>query len=301
MSIEPILDWGVAVIAFLQQASPILDLPFSAITWLGNVGFFAVALPILFWCVDRDLGLRVAYVFLLSAIVNALLKITFQQPRPASYDSSVRMIRESEGYGFPSGHTQNAVVFWGWLAYTVKRRWLTVLAVALIVLIPLSRVYLGVHFPTDLLGGYVFGGILLWLIVCYGERVTQGAGGLPLWAKLALGTAIPGVVALLLLSHYEDGLTATGTVIGLLCGAALDSATTRYSAEGSLKQRLLRLSLGLAGLGVVYLALEFATASLAGEGFWRVVRYGALGLWVAWGAPALFVRIGLAGRLTEDS
>jgi len=65
------------------------------------------------------------------------------------------------GGGLPSGHTQGAVVVWGYLVSQFRRRTLWILAGFLMIGIPLSRLYLGVHFPTDLLGGYILGALCL--------------------------------------------------------------------------------------------------------------------------------------------
>ncbi|HIE39110.1 MAG TPA: phosphatase PAP2 family protein, partial [Anaerolineae bacterium] len=161
---EGILDWGVEVILWCQRFSPALDLPFRLFTFMGEETFFLLLLPILYWCLDRRTGARLTVLFLFSAYINAVAKVVAGQPRPLDYaPNRVRPLWDTGGYGLPSGHTQSAVVVWGYLASQLRRAWLWVVAGLLMVFIPLSRVYLGVHFPTDLLCGYILGAVLLLL------------------------------------------------------------------------------------------------------------------------------------------
>jgi len=171
---EPIMDWGVTIVLWFQQFSPALDVPFSLLTFLGDEEFFLLLLPFVYWCLDRRTGARLTVLFLLSMLVNYVAKALGAQPRPFQYDARVRMIREASGYGLPSGHTQSAVVVWGYLGTQLRKRWLWVVVAVLVIFIPLSRVYLGVHFPHDLLGGYLLGAVCLALFLWLGPRVEGG-------------------------------------------------------------------------------------------------------------------------------
>jgi len=91
--------------------------------------------------------------------------VIVDQPRPFQYDSRVKALVHAGGGGLPSGHTQSAVAVWGYLASQVRSRKLWILAGFLMIGIPVSRLYLGVHFPTDLLGGYILGALLLILFL----------------------------------------------------------------------------------------------------------------------------------------
>ena len=176
-NLEGILDWGVRVILWFQQASPALDLPFKALTLMGNEMFYLVFFPLVYWCVDRRVGARLIILFLLSSSTNAVAKQLAGQPRPFEYDPTVQRLWPAGGKGFPSGHTQSAVVIWGYLACQFRKTWFRVVCGSLIVLIPLSRVYLGVHFPTDLLGGYLLGAALLALYLRFQPAVEDWLAG----------------------------------------------------------------------------------------------------------------------------
>ena len=168
---EGILDWGIRVVLWFQQASPALDIPFQALTLMGNERFYLLFFPLFYWCVHRRVGARLIVLFLFSSFPNAVAKQWAGQPRPFEYDPMVQRLWPTGGRGFPSGHTQSAVVIWGYLASQFRGVWLWGVAGLLIILIPLSRVYLGVHFPTDLLGGYLLGAAFLLLYL----RLEPGA------------------------------------------------------------------------------------------------------------------------------
>ena len=161
-----ILDWGIQVVLWFQQFSPALDLPFKALTFLGDEIFYLIFMPLFYWCIDRRTGARLFFLLLFSAYLNGIAKVLADLPRPFTYDPRVQAIVHAGGGGMPSGHTQNAVVIWGFLAARSGKKAAWLIAAFLMIGIPLSRVYLGVHFPTDLMGGYLLGGIILILFLC---------------------------------------------------------------------------------------------------------------------------------------
>ena len=166
-----ILDWGIEVVLWFQQFSPALDLPFKTLTFLGDETFYLVFMPLIYWCIDRPTGSRLFFLLLFSAYLNSIAKVLSDQPRPFTYDQRVQSIVDAGGGGMPSGHTQNAVVIWGFLAARSGKKISWLIAAFLMVGIPLSRVYLGVHFPTDLIGGYLLGGIIMIMFLLSAPRL----------------------------------------------------------------------------------------------------------------------------------
>ncbi len=286
------LDWGVEVILWLQRFSPELDGVGRAVTFLGDTEFFLLLLPLVYWVVDRQVGMRLAILFLLSAFVNVLAKEFAGQPRPFAYDPRVEQLVDAGPYGIPSGHTQSAVVVWGWLAISFRRRWLWALAAALMVLVPVSRMYLGVHFPTDLVGGYALGAVVLVAFVRWWPEVEGWLCRLTLAARLALVTAVPLVAVLIRTS--EDGVATGGALLGMSVGFVLERELVGFGAGGDLWRRALRLAPGFAVLVALWAGLRVAFAGLSPVLALRLVRYTLVGLWGAVGAPWLFVVMRLA-------
>lgn len=290
---DEILAWGLEVVRVVQTAaSPALTVFFRAVSFLGSEYFFLLALPVVFWCVDHRRGLRLGIFVIASAVTNAWLKEVFMQPRPYDLDPSVGMAREVS-YGLPSGHSQNSAALWGVLAPWIRRPWGLILALVLPLLIGVSRVYLGVHFPSDVFLGWVLGGIFAAAHAIWGddlEELTKKVSG-RVWILLAAGAAL-GMNAL---NPNETGLP--GGLLGVTVGAVLAAGRARFdAASGSLGQKALRFLVGAAGAAVLYFGLKAAFPGRASESYalFRFVRYGILGAWVSLGAPWVFLRLRLA-------
>lgn len=290
------LDAGIEAILWLQQFSPALDLPFKALTLIGEEFFFLLLIPLLYWCVDKRVGTRLAILFLLSTYANVTVKALAAQPRPFTYDPRVRMLFPASGNGFPSGHTQNAVTVWGYLAACFRRRWLWILAATLMILVPLSRMYLGVHFPTDLLGGYVIGAICLLAFLYLEPRVTPWLKSLEMMAQVALAVAVSGLFALCSSSGESHAFEAAGALAGMGAGFALERRLVCFDSAGTPRQKALRLLLGLGVLAGLMAATEFGPWPDRDTPMFGLLQYALLGLWGAVGAPSVFLRLRLAQR-----
>jgi membrane-associated phospholipid phosphatase len=287
-------EWGIEIVRTLQEigAPPVTGF-LTAITFLGDEEFYMVGLPLLLWSIDFALGVRLALVLLPSVCVNLAVKELFGHPRPFDLDPSVKL-RDAKGFGLPSGHAQSAVVLWGMLAAEMHRTWTWVVAVALMILVGISRVYLGVHFPTDVLAGWGLGAAVLVLALWQGPRIANLLARAGLAAQLAIAL----VVALLLAAVCPRGqsVDCLGVVLGAGLGLIVERRRLRYSARGRLWQRGVRFLLGLTVLLALYLGLR---AVFPGEGqpfhlALKFVRYAVIGAWSTLGAPWAFVRLGLA-------
>jgi membrane-associated phospholipid phosphatase len=293
---ESILDWGVRVVLWFQQASPALDIPFKALTLMGNEMFYLIFFPLVYWCVDRRVGARLIVLFLFSSFTNAVAKQWAGQPRPFEYDPIVQRLWPTGGRGFPSGHTQSAVVIWGYLASQFRKTWLWVVAGALIVLIPLSRVYLGVHFPTDLLGGYLLGGIWLLLYLRLQPAVEAWLGAWNMGMQLVAALALPSLILLLSPRIETYQIKTAAALMGMGVGFVLERRWVCFDSGGPAWIRALRF---LSGIGVMFIirgGLGLFEAGADHESAFPFVRYLFLGLGGSIVAPWLFVTLGLAER-----
>jgi hypothetical protein len=269
-------------------------LPFLLLTFLGDEGFYLIFLPLIYWCVDKRTGARLTFLFLLSAYVNASAKELVDQPRPFEYDPRVKALVKAEGGGLPSGHTQHAVVVWGYLAMRSGRLGSWALAVLLMIAVPLSRLYLGVHFPTDLLGGYILGILLLILYGRLGARLEAVLAARGLVWRLGIAILLPTLLILPLPSGEKSGLSALATLMGIGVGMALEQQWVGFGSGGPGWRRIFRLLIGLAVSVGLWLGLKTAFEALEPEPLFRFIRYGLLGLWTALGAPWVFGVLGLA-------
>ena len=132
-------------------------------TWLGNPQSYMVIIAIIYWSIDRKLGLRMALFLTFSASINSILKQAFHAPRPYWIDARINAIHVSNGFGMPSGHAQASTV-WLFIAAWTKSKKFWGLAIAITLLVGLSRIYLGVHFPSQVLAGWIIGILIIILL-----------------------------------------------------------------------------------------------------------------------------------------
>lgn len=296
---EVLLQWGIDLIVAIQQVhGPALDSIFRAITFIGEEEFYLLLLPLLFWCVDYGQGVRVTVLLLLSGYVNTSLKDLFQQPRPFDLYPSVRL-SDAEGYGLPSGHAQSSVVVWGSLAAWLRERWSWGVAVVLMALIGFSRIYLGVHFPTDVLAGWAIGAVLLALYLAVGPEVEKRLAGLSLGQHILLALVVP--LVLLLIHPVKDTTTAMGVLAGAGAGLAVAHRYVPFNARGPWRQRTLRFLIGGVIVIALYLGLKmvFPGEESAVYLVFRFLRFGLIGMWVSLGAPWVFRLLRLVSETGE--
>ena len=149
--------------------NPVLDALFSIVTLCGEETVFMAVGLIIFWCFNKNQGYYLLCIGFLGTVLNQFLKMVFRIPRPWVKDPSFTIVESARdaasGYSFPSGHTQTSVGLFGGIARANSHRALRIVMIALCVLVPLSRMYLGVHTPMDV--GVSLALALLFIFVGY--------------------------------------------------------------------------------------------------------------------------------------
>ncbi len=322
-----VLEWGIRFISELQTSAPWLVAPSQFFSFLGTEEFYLFVLPFLYWCVDVRVGLRVGIILTLSDSLNIFFKLLFHQPRPFWMSDRVRAFGVEGSYGLPSGHAQHAMTVWGTMAAAVRGRlrWLTAV---LIFLIGYSRIVLAVHFPTDVLVGWLIGGLILWaflkwetavmawfnhftpaqktglafaasillLIICIAGLAFVPPADPPQW-EITAGRALSlGLGRSAVHPRSTAGMFGiAGTFFGLVAGAILIFQRGGFDARGRWWKRVVRFLLGVIGLMILWLGLRTTLprdASLLSQGL-RYLRYAVTAFWVAYGAPWVFIKSGL--------
>jgi membrane-associated phospholipid phosphatase len=327
IAMDALYSFEIAIILFIQNQAPGLARFFRLVSMLGYEEFYMLAMPLLYWSLDSVLGLRMAILLLLSNGLNMALKIVFHAPRPYWLDARVKGYFAEDTYGIPSGHAQNAAVLWGLLATTRSKTWEKWMLVGLIFLIGFSRLYLGMHFLTDILAGWLIGWLLLFVFLklenplaawlkqrSLGQQIglaaatslllllaiilpiiAMGAWQLPSdWLRNAL-VSQPGETIEPL--KLDGAFTISGTWLGMMAGVAwMYHYRGGFNVAGTPGKRLLRYPVGVAGIFLLWFGLGMVlpeNADAMSYGL-RYFRYTLVGLWISAVAPLLFERIGLA-------
>jgi membrane-associated phospholipid phosphatase len=291
---EIVLQSGLEWLISLQQAGGDTAATFfKAVTFLGDQEFYLLMFPLIFWCIDTRLGVRVAVAYLISTWINVTIKELTMAPRPFDLNPAVGLIDE-EGFGMPSNHAQATTMIFGVLAHHLKKPWAWAAAVILALLVGFSRIYLGLHFPTQVIVGWVLGGLFLTVYIGFLDQIETWVIGRSLTQHLMYATAIALVGSIMM--PAPDIVAVLAVLWGLWCGLALLHAyEVPFSADGPLWQKVGRFILG----GIIVIGLFAGLKAIfpdAGESLYtvfRFVRYGLIGLFVGYAAPWLFTKVGL--------
>jgi membrane-associated phospholipid phosphatase len=320
-------SWGWQSIPSLQSLGTAWTEAMRIVSQLGTEAFYMLVLPAVLWCYDASLGLRLGFILLGSAWFNSALKLVAGLPRPYWFTQEVQALQAETSYGLPSGHAQTPLALYGRIAAHARRRWLTLAIAAAILLLGLSRLSLGVHFPADVLTGWVIGGLLLAAFLRFEPPVASWFRRQPVNLQLlvllllSIGMMVGGwflveaasdrmlpqdwvMNAMRAEPHdvpleprdFKDLLDPAATFLGLGIGGVLLVEWGGFDAGGGGAKRWGRFAFGLVGVLALYYGLRAVfpgSESPAGLAF-RVLRYALVGFWVSYGAPRVFVWARLA-------
>lgn len=272
------------------------------VTHLGEeTAFLAIAL-IVFWCVDKYKGYYLMAVGFLGTMFNQILKLLCRVPRPWVLDPEFTILEQAReaaaGYSFPSGHSQSAVGTFGGIAHVTKNRWIKGICIAIAVLVPFSRMYIGVHTPADVLVGSAMA-----LVLVFGlkkpvlERKEKNM-------KLLIGAMLAVAVGFLVYvelypfpadfdaHNLESGTKNAYTMLGCLVGVALVYVGERRFVNFETKAvwwvQLLKILLGLGTVLAVKEGLRAPLEMLLPVYPARAVRYFLIVIWAGLGWPSTF-------------
>lgn len=150
---------------FVSIRSDFLNNLFIIITDLGSMQLYLILFSFFFLIFEDRITLKLLTLLIISYLTNSILKNIFKFPRPDEKIVKPIYTESGGGYGFPSGHSQNSTVLWIGLYLTFRKNYLMIISIVLITLISISRLYLGLHFLFDVVGGIFIG--LLILLFCF--------------------------------------------------------------------------------------------------------------------------------------
>jgi membrane-associated phospholipid phosphatase len=317
---EAIWPIEILVTYFLQGTGSWLLPIMQFFSFIATEEFFMLIMPILYWCIDSAIGMRVGVVIMMSSSIVDVLKMAFRFPRPYWIFTKVHSYAQETSFGLPSGHAQKATALWGTMAVSYKETWLWVLSFLMVIMIALSRLYLGVHFLSDVVTGLLLSALFLVIYLKLETPVVNWAKKQPLSIIAVVSlvvTLIPVLVAAFLRNtaatwqipaswlvkdadpfNMEGILTINGTLFGMLVGYAWLYRSGGFTIKGTPLQYFLRYLLGVTGILTIRYGLKFVfpeTADLLGYSL-RFVRYCLIGGWLTALAPFLFIKLKLSKK-----
>lgn len=298
-----ILQWGVDLILWIQSfRTPASDEFFRQITKLGG-RYYVFLLPLIVWIPNFRFAVRTSCLFLISFFINFGFKDALSQPRPFNLEPNIGPDREY-GYGLPSGHAQHSAVLWIKLALGVAKHWFWVFALSVAFLIGFSRIYLGVHFPHDVIGGWILAGALIWAYLKWGDEIADWLNQQSVAQVSGCATLFSAFIVASFYLFFEDKtlIGLAGIILSLGLGASISIKTMGYTGKGTLWQRLLRYPLGMVVM-LVYMKLAGGLFPEEHNLQYFITMYLVnlvAGLWVFLGAPALFTLCRLSEREEKE-
>jgi len=290
-----------SILLFFQNiANPFLDSFFELITMLGEKNILIAVIVWIFWNIDKKKGFLLSFTLLFSLFLNVVLKVAIHNPRPFEIIPEIvgKRIQTATGYSFPSGHTQGATTFYMVLSFLIKKRWACVTAVIISLFVALSRLYLGVHWPLDVIGGLLAGAAVAIIMYRIFNKLYDNSISRDLVIVLsAIGSLLILTVFLLINRFYFSGnliitdlMKTVGVFTGASLGFILEEKYVHFSTMGENTKKVLRFVIGLASTLILLTGLKLLLPYIDAFHF---LRYALIGLWITWLFPLFGKRIRL--------
>ena len=306
MGVDFSMGWEVPFMVWLQELLGEKGGVIGFFSIFGEELLLTLVFGTLYWGFRKKAGIHVGITLMTSLLWNPLIKNAFCRIRPYIAHSELRCLKPVakgdtydsviQGFSFPSSHSTAAVTCYGSIARFFKTRWLYIAAGILVLLVGLSRILVGVHYPTDVIGGYLLG-IFSIIVIELLEKVIKDRR--ILYLLLAL-TAVPGFFY----CTTEDFYTCAGLLFGVLPGILFEERFVRFEDARNIIKIIVRVLLGAAvfmgmseGLKAVFrLFADSGKAAL----LLRTVRY-ACAAFVAVGVyPMLYKPLRLEEKRIEE-
>ncbi|MDL2292689.1 phosphatase PAP2 family protein [Acholeplasma sp. OttesenSCG-928-E16] len=311
--VDGITNWEVEIVRAIQAISNgFFDFIFKTITILGDQYFFIVLVALLYWIVDKKFAHKFAMGFIASSVVTGVVKVAADRLRPyqaypynETTKEGVKLIGPlEESSSFPSGHSTStgsisSALFMG---YNKKFKWLKWVLLAYMILIPISRLYLGVHYPTDVLTGLAIGVLVTFVTFKIVEKMgdkehiwSLGIAGFFILAVILLESFLKNILFDDLTKQYDslhDIYLAAGGFSAFLIGYYFEKKYVQMDVNNILLFQILK---GVIGLGVAF-GIQKGVGALfdliqVDNLLLDFIRYFMIGIWAALLAPMLFKKL----------
>lgn len=270
---------------FLQTILLFLNNVFSM---FGEELIMVAIMGAIYWGLDKKKGERIGFILLTTNVLNPLIKNVAKRLRPYQSTDRIELLRDVDGYSFPSGHSSSSAAFYPSIAvqYREKKKvWLTVLCCVIPILVAISRNYLGAHFLSDVIIGLCLGLIVLCLVELIMTVVKNKY-------YLYFGVLIIFTIGMFY-CKTTDYFTSYGMLLGFAFGILFDEKVTKFENTKVWWRVVLRTIVG----GGLYLALNALIKAIFGRFFvtdspydfaFRTIRYAVITFLLIGIYPMLF-------------
>ena len=275
-------NWEPTLMVWLQNLLGDMGAAIAAyVTMLGEETVMVAILGFIYWCYDKKFGVFVGTNLMVGLVANPMIKNIFLRYRPYMVHSEVKCLKPVhegdlydpllQGYSFPSGHTSNSSTMYFSLPVYEKKKWLVVLGILMPFLVGLSRVCLGVHYPTDVMAGWLLGAVVVALMSFLQKKIQVK------WKLYLLITllTIPGCFY----CTSNDYFTSLGMMLGFFAASLFEEKYVNFDNTKDVKKSIIRVVGGLVVFLLANVVLKAVFSAIAIESLdylLRVIRYGLL-------------------------
>jgi membrane-associated phospholipid phosphatase len=296
-------DLGLSIVKFLQQGwwGDILWYLLYPFQFLGSEMGFLIILPIVYWSVNKPAGKRLFILALAGTIITGFLKSWWHRPRPFHVaPDQIEHIATTPEPGVPSGHSIFGTEMGLWIINYFRNRRISIYMILFILLMGISRMVHGMHYPQDVVLGWFFGALFFWIYYKMEPLIVHWFKQEPFRKGIIFSLVLWTIVftlAVVIWDKYEirkSILSPLGALVGGLLGIFFEERFITVSIPVRLKNRLLRAVTGIILLLMVYFLLDLGYYALF-EGNHSVfsmvfytIRYMLVGFMVTYMAPVIF-------------
>jgi len=258
-----------------------------------------VVFCLLFWCINKKIGYVIGIVFFLSALIVQGMKATFRVDRPWVTDPTFTtvegVVSAATGYAFPSGHTQSAAAFLVPLGVMTKKKILKIIFFSLAMLVAFSRMYLGVHYLSDVLVSLIIVVVIVALAVKFVAQAPENKKRDIITSMIIMAFAIAIIILSAVLYHsgtttaaqIRDSIIAAGAGIGFAVGMYIERTYIKFSVKAqNIPIQIVKLIFGLAGVIGIQEGARVIGDGLVADG----IRYFLMILWLTAIYPLIIKR-----------
>ena len=287
----------VNILKFFQaMRNPILNALFLMLTISTEVPVIIIFSAIMYWCINKKYGQKLLFSLVGNITVNTGIKEFVKAPRPIGTEGleSLR-VSTATGYSFPSGHTQTATTFWMSLILIFRKKWIYILGTVMILGVGISRLYLGVHWPIDVIFGWIFGILFTLIFTKIFDIVDKNKN-----YKLLLLTLIPFIIFIFIVKS-ESYIKMLGLLVGFILGYIIEDKYVKFNTIDEYKKEdnsdlkiekkdyiiksVYRFLLGIFTLLGLFLVLQYILPEYV---LFKFIKYLVLVLYAVAGVPTLF-------------